>query len=208
MESFFERVEHVGGWPPGRKDLHWHVLPSPAEAEGLLSLYRDRGLMPRGMSPVPDDGLHCTLLHAMGVGADDIDLGAVVDDVRERVGQRAPFTLTFDRPAIGAMAVEISGWPGRLFGELVGDVTAVMRRHAGTEWTAAASRYPHISLAYTSKGAKDVSAADLREALAAIDGPLAQQVQVDAVHLVAQWHDGAAIRWEQLATVALKGGMT
>ncbi|GGV42531.1 hypothetical protein GCM10010245_66710 [Streptomyces spectabilis] len=75
-------------------------------------------------------------------------------------------------------------------------MTAVMRRHAGSEFTAAASRHPHMSIAYTSTGAKEVSPGDLREALAGIEQPLVQTVRVDALHLVEQWHDGSMIRWE------------
>lgn len=38
MENFFERVGHV--WPVGRRDLHWHILPTRAEAGVLATSYQ------------------------------------------------------------------------------------------------------------------------------------------------------------------------
>lgn len=43
MENFFERVGRV--WPAGRRDLHWHILPTLAEAAAIAAPYKD--LLPR-----------------------------------------------------------------------------------------------------------------------------------------------------------------
>ncbi|MCG0285364.1 hypothetical protein [Streptomyces sp. PSAA01] len=69
----------------------------------------------------------------------------------------------------------------------------------------ARSRYPHMSIAYTTQGAEDINAVELRQALAAIDGPLAQTLCVDRLHLVEQWHEGVHIRWNPLAEIPLGG---
>lgn len=37
MENFRERVGRF--WPAGRRDLHWHILPTPDEAAALLAQY-------------------------------------------------------------------------------------------------------------------------------------------------------------------------
>ncbi|PJN30503.1 hypothetical protein CG747_45725, partial [Streptomyces sp. CB02959] len=39
--------------------------------------------------------------------------------------------LTFDRPAIGNVAFEISGWPGRPFTQIVETLTQVMEKRCG-----------------------------------------------------------------------------
>lgn len=38
MENFFERVGRF--WPAGRRDLHWHILPTPDEASALAEPYQ------------------------------------------------------------------------------------------------------------------------------------------------------------------------
>jgi hypothetical protein len=37
-ENFFERVGRF--WPAGRRDLHWHILPTPDEAGALAEPYK------------------------------------------------------------------------------------------------------------------------------------------------------------------------
>lgn len=146
--------------------------------------------------------MHCTLLHAIGAGRDDVDIEDLLRDVRSAAATVDPFTLTFDRPAIGALAVEISGWPGAPFTALV-DMVAVATGRTGAAYKPGPSRYPHISLGYTTDEAAALNAAALRAALASTDGPLS--ATVDRIHLVEQWHDGAHIRWESIAEVPLAG---
>ncbi|MGW2112381.1 2'-5' RNA ligase family protein [Streptomyces sp. NPDC001948] len=202
MENFFARVGRV--WPAGRRDLHWHILPTPAEAGAIAAPYK--GLVaPQGLASVPVDGMHCTLMHAVGLDADDVDTDALLKEVGDYARSVRPFALTFDRPAVGAVAVEISGWPGRVFTEIVDAVTQATARSTGAVFRHAPSRYPHMSLAYTTDGAEDVDAGTLRAALADIEQPLSGTVLADRIHLVEQWHDGKHIMWEPIATVPLAG---
>ncbi|MEV0505274.1 hypothetical protein AB0I84_47930 [Streptomyces spectabilis] len=202
MESFFGRVGRV--WPSGRRDLHWHILPTRSEAEALMAPYTgfDHPVL-CGVAPL---NMHCTLLHAVGLGHTDTDdVRALVGDVGGYAEGVEPFWLTFDRPSVGAFAVEIAGWPGGRFTALVDTLTTLTERRFPGQFTPAPSRYPHMSLAYTVDGSDDVSAADLRAALAAIEQPLSGTVYVDRLHLVEQWHDGAAITWNPIAEVPLTG---
>ncbi|GAA3352323.1 hypothetical protein GCM10017744_000750 [Streptomyces antimycoticus] len=63
--------------------------------------------------------MHCTLLHVVGLSSTDIDTDALLKDVGSYAQVVRPFTLTFDRPAVGAVAVEISGWPRDPFAGIV-----------------------------------------------------------------------------------------
>ncbi|NIY67995.1 2'-5' RNA ligase family protein [Streptomyces malaysiensis] len=200
MENFFARVGRF--WPAGRRDLHWHILPTAAEASALAAPYK--GLATPGLHSVPAQGMHCTLLHAIGLSRNHVDTEALLKDVTSYAQTRPPFTLTFDRPAVGTLAVEISGWPGRPFTEIVETLTQTMVR-TGAAFTAAPSRYPHMSLAYAADGAEEVDAVALKAALAAIEQPLSETVAVDRLHLVEQWHDGAHITWDPIAEVPLAG---
>lgn len=198
MESFFERVGVV--WPPGRRDLHWHVLPTQEEAAALAAPYRE--ITAPGLHRVPAGGMHCTLLHAVGLGRSDVAVDELLQDVRSAAQTVQPFALTFDRPSVGAMAVEISGWPGAPFAALVDLVTEAMNRTKAT-FAAAPSRYPHISLGYTGDGADALNAVTLRTAIASIDGPVSGTVLADRIHLVEQWHDGRHITWTPIAEIPL-----
>ncbi|MFJ2111931.1 hypothetical protein ACIOEX_08465 [Streptomyces sp. NPDC087850] len=48
-----------------------------------------------------------------------------------------------------------------------------------------------------------VEAVTLKAALAGVEQVLSGTVVVDRIHLVAQWHDGAFLRWEPIAEVPL-----
>ncbi|WP_307517433.1 2'-5' RNA ligase family protein [Streptomyces umbrinus] len=153
---------------------------------------------------MPVSGIHCTLLHAVGLSVTDVDMDALLDDVRAYAQTVQPFTLTFDRPAVGNVAVEISGWPGRVFTEIVEALSQSMTR-TGAAFKAAPSRYPHATVAYAADGAEDVDATTLKAALADIEHPVSTTVVADRLHLVEQWHDGAHIRWDPIAEVPLAG---
>lgn len=201
MENFFDRVS--GFWPAGRRDLHWHILPTPDEAVALIAPYK--GLTAPGLRSVPVSGLHCTLLHAVGLSATDVNTDALVEDVTGYARGLSPFTLTFDRPAVGNAGMEIGGWPGRHpFTEIVDAVIQATAR-SGADFRAAPSRYPHLSLAYASEGAENIDAVAIRTALSAIAQPLSGTVFVDRLHLVEQSHDRAHITWNPIAHVPLAG---
>ncbi|MFF3177913.1 2'-5' RNA ligase family protein [Streptomyces sp. NPDC057900] len=200
MDNFFERVGRV--WPAERRDLHWHILPTPGEADALASPYQ--GLSVPGLQSVPPQWMHCTLLHTVGLGRSAVDLDALLKDVASFAQTVRPFTLTFDRPSIGATAVEISGWPGLPFTRIVDGLTEAMVRTRSV-FTAAPSRFPHLSAAYAAEGAEDVDVLSLKAELAHIEQTLSATVVVDRLHLVEQWHDGAHITWKPVATVPLAG---
>ncbi|WP_328499697.1 2'-5' RNA ligase family protein [Streptomyces sp. NBC_00457] len=164
----------------------------------------NKGLAPPGLQNVPVQWMHCTVLHAVGLSVTSVDVDALLEEVGSYAQTVQPFTLTFDRPAVGNVAVEISGWPGRPFNEIVETLTQATAR-TGAAFKAAPSRYPHISLAYTADGAEDVDAATLKAALADIGHPLSGTVVADRLHLVEQWHDGAHIVWNPIAEVPLAG---
>ncbi len=77
MESFFERVGRV--WPAGRRDLHWHILPTPDEARTLAGPFT--GFAPPGLQSVPVQWMHCTLLHTVGLSRGDVDTDLVLKEV-------------------------------------------------------------------------------------------------------------------------------
>ncbi|MFJ9250349.1 2'-5' RNA ligase family protein [Streptomyces sp. NPDC101776] len=157
-----------------------------------------------GLWSVPAGRLHCTVLHAVGLGAADVNTDALIEDVADYARTRHPFVLTFDRPAVAAVAVEISGWPGRPFTEIVDAVTQAAIR-TGVPFKPAPSRYPHVSVAYTADGAQDVDPVGLRAELADIEHPVSQTLIVDRLHLVEQWHDGAQLIWDPVAEIPLAG---
>ncbi|MFL4909511.1 hypothetical protein ACJ6WF_41625 [Streptomyces sp. MMS24-I2-30] len=115
MENFYARVGRF--WPAGRRDLHWHILPTPQEARALAAPYK--GFARPGLPGVPEQWMHCTLLHAVDLGRGDVHTDALIADAAEYARTARPFTLTFDRPSIGVMAVEISGWPRQPFAAIV-----------------------------------------------------------------------------------------
>ncbi|MEU7297153.1 hypothetical protein AB0A76_28810 [Streptomyces exfoliatus] len=69
-------------------------------------------LVPPGLQRVGADGMHCTLLHAIGLSRDDVDTDALVTDVASRDSTVRPFTLTFDRPAVGPLRSSSAAGPG------------------------------------------------------------------------------------------------
>ncbi|MFI1202759.1 hypothetical protein ACH4VR_25515 [Streptomyces sp. NPDC020883] len=173
----------------------------------IADLHQEMPLSSPGLKEVQVQDLHCTLLHAVDLGLDNIEqatVDAVIEDVTRYVQTLALFTLTFDRPAVGNAAFEISGWPGDTFTQIVATLTQVMETRCGP-FTAAPSRCPRISLAYTSTGAQDINAADLKAALSAVEGPLSGTIRADRLHLVEQRHDGAQIAWNRIAEIALTG---
>ncbi|MGV4926391.1 hypothetical protein K2224_15375 [Streptomyces sp. BHT-5-2] len=122
----------------------------------IADLHQELPLSSPGLKEVQVQDLHCTLLHAVDLGLDNIEqatVDAVIEDVTRYAQMLAPFTLTFDRPAVGNAAFEISGWPGDTFTQIVETLTQVMEPRCGP-FTAAPSRCPRISLAYTSTGAR------------------------------------------------------
>ena len=108
MESFFDSVERV--WPRARRDLRWHLLPTLREATALPQPYVALTAQ-RGLDRVVSRRIHCTVLQAIGADADSQNVRGnierLVDDVTARVADAAPFTISFGRPGIGSVALEV-----------------------------------------------------------------------------------------------------
>ncbi|MDX3024985.1 2'-5' RNA ligase family protein [Streptomyces acidiscabies] len=211
MDNFFARVtsrEHA--WPAGRRDLHWHLLPSPDEAAALTEPYREVTRTP-GLNPVAAEWLHVTVLHA-GPQSDssDAEVAAMVDQVSAAAAEVDPFALTLYPPAVGTVALECAGRPGAPARRLWELTAAATREVMGEERFALipAVYYPHASVAYAGPEAHLADRTALKVALSDVEaGPVT--VQAHTLSLVAQWHDGRSqIVWEHLASVPLGGAGT
>ncbi|MGK3110565.1 2'-5' RNA ligase family protein [Streptomyces sp. WAC05858] len=206
MESFFDRVAPV--WPQGRRDLHWHLLPTLREATALTQPYTALTAQ-CGLYQVVPGRIHCTVLHAIGadVASRDVrdSIKRLVDDVTARVADVEPFTVTFGRAEVGNVAIEACGWPGRPHRILTERVLSAHQAIWSDTYRLSPSRYPHASLAYTGEGAAAVDRAGLKAQLADIEGHHTVSMAVARLHLVAQWHDGAHLMWDPIAEVPLAG---
>jgi 2'-5' RNA ligase len=208
MDNFFARVmNRTAAWPAGRRDLHWHILPSEEEAKALTEPYRHVVSTP-GLNPVPARWLHITVLHA-GPEADtsQAEIDAMVDKVRAAAVEVEPFELTLFPPAVGTVALECAGYPGapaRRLWELT--ATASQQVMGDGRFTLIpASYYPHTSVAYAGPDAHLADRTALKVALSDT-AAVAVTVRAHTLSLVSQWHDGKSkIVWEELASVPLGG---
>ncbi|MFF4767407.1 2'-5' RNA ligase family protein [Streptomyces sp. NPDC001255] len=154
-----------------------------------------------GLLPVPDEQLHCTLVHAVGLTTNHADVDAILNSAATALSTQSPFEITFDRPSVSAVAVEIAGHPGAPFHALADALTAATAR--GGMSRAAPSRYPHIATAYAGPEAETLDPGLIKGRLSEIDRPLSGTVCVTEVHLVEQWHDGRSLTWNRLARLPL-----
>ncbi|MFE4212250.1 2'-5' RNA ligase family protein [Streptomyces sp. NPDC056844] len=208
MENFFARVSsRAHPWPADRADLHWHILhPTAMVEEHLVGPYRDLTGVP-GLARVEARWVHTTLMHGGPIA--DYQPGEI-DEITRRVAaecaELSPVELTYDRPSIGVVAVEVGAWPGAATRHLWELTTRIDAEATGGRFPRTpTAHYPHASLAY---GAADAGAVD-RQALkvALSDSPgRAVTLPVTSISLVAQSHDNRFITWEHLATVPLSGG--
>ncbi|MEU4506789.1 hypothetical protein [Streptomyces sp. NPDC024089] len=207
MENFFARVEgRTHAWPPGRKDLHWLIIPGEDFArEHLYEPYRALAEAP-GLCPVSPQWMHLTVLHAGSQGtASPAEVDRLVTEVAKRAADIAPFDVTLSRPDIGTMAIESKGYPGAPHRQLWEMTWQAQRTVVGDRWPRIpSSSYPHLSHAYAGaqghladRGALKVTLSDLP------GGPVT--VPVTALTLVAEWHDRREITWDVLAEVRLGG---
>lgn len=211
MEDFFARVEgRVHAWPPGRKDLHWLIVPGEDFARThLYEPYRELAEQP-GLYPVQPEWMHVTLLH-MGpqnsASPDEIDQLAA--EVTKRAGSVAPFDLTLSRPDIGTVAIEAKGYPGaphRALAEMTWQATHTV---VGDRWPRiplATASYPHLSHAYAGAEGHLADRGALKVVLSDLPGE-SVILPVTTLTLVAEWHDRREIRWDVLAEVKLGAGL-
>jgi len=208
MDDFFARVvNRAHAWPAGRRDLHWHLLPSPSEADALARPYRDVTSTP-GLNAVPPQWLHITVLHA-GPQADssDAEVEAVVAKVRDAAADTGPFALTLYPPSVGTVALECMGYPGAPARRLWELTAAATEEVIGKRFELLSDvYYPHVSLAYAGPDGHLADRAVLKAALSDVEDAGPVTVQAHTLSLVAQWHDGRSqIVWEHLASVPLGG---
>jgi hypothetical protein len=148
MEDFFATLNPW--WPPGREDLHWHLLPEPALITEFTSHYEELTHRP-GLAPVAPPWCHITVQDiAPAADVTPRDLDRIVSQVQRACAAAAtdPAPLTLGPPEIGRYGL---GCP----------VTPAAEAHRLWELTAAASReitgdrfplrpaayHPHLSLA-------------------------------------------------------------
>ncbi|MFJ4972704.1 2'-5' RNA ligase family protein [Streptomyces sp. NPDC088755] len=207
MDNFFDRVEgRAHAWPPGRKDLHWLIVPGEAFARPrLYDPYRELAGHP-GLFPVQPEWMHVTLLH---MGPQDTATTSEIDQlaaaVTERARSIAPFDLTLSRPDIGTVAIESKGYPGaphRALWEMTWQAT---RAVVGDRWPwIPTTSYPHLSHAYAGAEGHLADRDALKVLLSDLPGEPVT-LPVTTLSLVAEWHDRRELKWDVLAEVPLGG---
>jgi 2'-5' RNA ligase len=200
MEDFFATLGRW--WPPGREDLHWHLLPEPALTTELTRHYEDLTHRP-GLAPVAPHWCHITVQDiAPAADVTPDELGRIVAHVRLACAALPPAGLTLGPPVAGRYGLGCPVTPAgeaRRLWELT--VAASQAETAGRFPTRPAAYHPHLSLAYGVASRGDES---LHEWLATHP---ARTVTFTATQLslVAQSPDGAGvISWRPLATVPLR----
>jgi hypothetical protein len=205
MEDFFARVENrAHAWPPGRKDLHWLIVPRGDFARThLYEPYRELAEQP-GLYPVEPEWMHVTLLH---MGPQDSASAGEIDQMVAEVAKRAtsvgPFELTLSRPDIGTVAVESKGYPGaphRALWEMTWQATYAV---VGDRWPRIpTASYPHLSHAYAGAEGHLADRGALKVLLSDLPGE-SVTLPVTTLSLVAEWHNRHDIMWGVLAEVPL-----
>ncbi|MER6567495.1 2'-5' RNA ligase family protein [Streptomyces sp. NPDC001093] len=207
MEDFFARVEgRTHAWPPGRKDLHWLVIPPEAFArEHLYEPYRTLAEQP-GLCPVAPEWMHITVLHAGPQdSASSLEVDQLVDEVAKRAAETDPFELTLSRPDVGTVAIESKGYPGAPHRHLWELAWAAQNTVVGDRWPRIPSiSYPHLSHAYAGAEGHLADRSLLKVLLSDLPGGEVT-MPVTTLTLVAEWHDRREIKWDVLAEVPLGG---
>ncbi|MFE0055392.1 2'-5' RNA ligase family protein [Streptomyces sp. NPDC059003] len=207
VEDFFSRVENrQHAWPPGRKDLHWLIIPDPDIARDQLYMpYRALAEEP-GLCPVQPQWMHLTVLHAGPQNsATDAEVDQLVAKVAKRAADIAPFEVTLSRPDIGNVAIESKGYPGAPHRALWEMTWQAQQAVVGDRWPLIPkAAYPHLSHAYAGGEAHLADRTRLKVLLSDVPGGEVT-VPVTTLTLVAEWHDRREIMWEVLAEVPLGG---
>jgi hypothetical protein len=206
VDDFFATL--TPWWPPGREDLHWHLLPEPAQlATGLTDHYQELTHRP-GLAPVEPRWCHITvqdIAPAAELTPAEVDL--IVARVQQACARLEPAELTIGPPEPGRFGLGCPVTPAAPVGHLWEITVAASREVTGGRFpTRPASCRPHLSQAYGTvhAGTQD-SDEPLRDWLAT--NP-ARTITFTAsqLSLVTQSHDGAnAISWRPVTTVPLGG---
>jgi hypothetical protein len=104
MDDFFATLNPW--WPPGRADLHWHLLPDPVRlAAEVTGPYRDLTHRP-GLAPVEPRWCHITvqdIAPAADVTPEELD--RIVTQVRQACAELTSPELTLGPPELGRLGV-------------------------------------------------------------------------------------------------------
>jgi 2'-5' RNA ligase superfamily protein len=202
MDDFFATV--TPWWPPGREDLHWHLLPDRAQlAAELTGPYRELTHFP-GLAPVDPRWCHITVQDiAPAEAITPAELDSLVALVRQYCRAVAPAELTIGPPEVSRHGVVCPVIPADRVRPLWELTVAASRQVTGTRFPVRPAGYhPHLSLAYGVARTGD----DLPQHWLAPHQ--ARTMTFTATHLtmVAQSHDGArAITWRPITTLAFAG---
>jgi hypothetical protein len=202
MDDFFATL--TPWWPPGREDLHWHLLPDPAQLDAQLTgPYRELTHQP-GLAPVDSRWCHITVQDIAPADAvTPAELDSIVTLVRRACATVAPTELTIGPPEVsrhGVVCPVIPPGRARPLWELT---VAASQQVTGTRFAIRPAEYhPHLSLAYGVARTGDGP----RQDWLATHPARTMTFTATELALVAQSHDGArAITWRPLATVPLTG---
>jgi 2'-5' RNA ligase len=202
MDDFFATLSPW--WPPGRADLHWHLLPDPARlAAEVTGPYRDLTHRP-GLAPVEPRWCHITVQDIAPVA--DIspkELDRIVTQVRQACAGLTRPELTLGPPELGRFGIGCPVTPAAGARALWEITAAASRAVTGARFPTRPARYhPHLSLAYGVAPSRDEPLCHWL----ATHPTATMTFTATQLTLVAQSHDGArAITWRPLATVPLTG---
>ena len=202
MDDFFATLSPW--WPPGREDLHWHLLPDPAQlAKALIEPCRELTHRP-GLAPVQPRWGHITVQDiASGDSLTPGEADLIVARVRRACARVAPAELTVGPPELGRLGIGCPVIPAAPVHRLWEITGAASREVTGGRFPVRpATCRPHLSLAYgVSRGPDE----QLHDWLATHPA-LTMTFTANQLALVAQSHDGAgAITWRPVTTVPLTG---
>ena len=202
MDDFFATL--TPWWPPGREDLHWHLLPDPAQlAAQLTGVYRELTDRP-GLAPVEPRWSHITVQDIAPAGAvTPAGLDSIVTCVRQACAAVAPLELTVGPAELSRHGVVCPVSPADRARSLWELAVAASQEVTGARFPIRPAEYrPHLSLAY---GVARRSDAPLQDWLAT-QPARSLTFTATQLSLVAQSHDGArAITWRPVTTVPLTG---
>jgi hypothetical protein len=202
MDDFFATL--TPWWPPGREDLHWHLLPDPDQlAAQLTGPYRELTDRP-GLAPAEPRWCHITVQDiAPAHAVSRAELGQITALVAQACTEVPPAELTVGPAELGRYGLGCPVTPAAPVRRLWELTVAASREVTGDRFPIRPSVcHPHLSLAY---GVASTDDGPLRHRLATHP---ARTLTFTATHLalVAQSHDATgAITWRPLAAVPLTG---
>ncbi|MGW7821940.1 hypothetical protein ACWGLF_28320 [Streptomyces puniciscabiei] len=141
--------------------------------------------------------------HLLHSGPQDSASQAEVDQLVAEVADRAtriePFDLTLSRRDVGNVAIESKGYPGAPHRQLWEMTWQAHHAVVGDRWPRIPTvSYPLLSHAYAGAEADRADRGALKVLLSDLRGEPVT-VPVNALSLVAEWHDRQEIRWDSLA---------